>query len=102
LAHKRLNKPCHPGRKAHFSTTGINQQANARMTKKMILATSMMLLSAMFGPALAYSNVAQKAPHEAVSAQQASNAFDVFDQMTGPRATGPNSYRYHGGPKSND
>ena len=72
------------------------------MTKKMILAASMMLLSTTSGPALAYSNVAPKAPHEAVSAQQASNAFDVFDQMTRPLATEANSYRYHGGPKSND
>ena len=72
------------------------------MTKKMILATLMMLLSTMSKPAFAYSNVAPKAPHEAVSAQRASNAFDVFDQMTSPLATEPNSYRYHGGPKSND
>jgi hypothetical protein len=67
------------------------------MTKKMIFAASMMLLSTISGQALAYSNVSP----EAVSDQQASNVFDVFDQMTGRRTTEPNSYRYHGGPKLN-
>jgi hypothetical protein len=71
------------------------------MTKKMILAASMMLLSTISGQALAYSNVSPKPSPEAVSDQQASNAFDVFDQMTGRRTTEPNSYRYHGGPKLN-
>jgi hypothetical protein len=72
------------------------------MTKKIILAASLMLLSTISGQALAYSNVSPKAPHESVSDQRAFNAFEVFDQMTGPRATETSSYRYHGGPKSND
>ena len=70
------------------------------MTKKMILAASMMLLSTISGQALAYSNVAPK--HEEVADQQASNAFNAFDQTMSPRVIASNSYRYHGGPKSND
>ena len=71
------------------------------MTTKMILAASTMLLVTVSGQALAYSNVAPKPAHEAISHQQASSAFDVF-QMIGAPVTEPNSYRYRGGPKSND
>jgi hypothetical protein len=80
----------------------MNQQGNTPVTKKMILGASMMLLSTISGQALAYSNVSPKPAHAAVSDQQASHAFDVFDQMKRPWLTQSNNYRYQGGPKSND
>jgi len=93
-----VSPPC----KMHLSAGGMNQQGKTPMTKKMILAASMMLLSTISGQALAYSNVAPKSSPEAVSHQQVSKAFNVLDEMMDPRVTEPNSYRYRGGPKSND
>ena len=72
------------------------------MSKKIILAASITLLAAISGQALAYSNVAPKAPHEAVSNERMSNAFDAFDHMTTRWRTEPDNYRYHGGPQSDD
>jgi hypothetical protein len=68
------------------------------MTRKIILAALTVVFAANSGQAFAYSNVAPKPSHEARSGQRLMQAFNSFDQTMSAADT----YRYHGGPKSND
>jgi hypothetical protein len=71
------------------------------MTKNMILLASTLLLSAISGQALAYSNVSPKPSHETRADQQFVSTFKSSDQMAA-QPDGADAYRYHGGPKADD
>jgi hypothetical protein len=72
------------------------------MVRKIILAASTVVLVAISGQAFAYSVVAPKPAHQVTFEEQAPRAFDAFDRKSAPLAGEPDTYRYHGGPKSND
>ena len=68
------------------------------MMRIMILSAS--LIAATCGHAFAYSNVSPKAAsHVTASGRQTLNSFDSFERAN---AADFDSYRYHGGPKSDD
>jgi hypothetical protein len=68
------------------------------MTRIVILAAS--LIAATCGQAFAYSNVSPKeAPDVAAADQQAPDSFIRFERAN---TVDSDSYRYHGGPKTND
>jgi hypothetical protein len=72
------------------------------MTRTIILAASTVVLAAISGQAFAYSNVVAKPSREAISGQRVVQMFNSPDQtMPAPTDTA-DTYRYHGGPKSND
>jgi hypothetical protein len=72
------------------------------MTRKIILAASTMVLVAISGQAFAYSVVAPNPAHQVTFEEQVPRAFTAFDRTSAPSAGEPDTYRYHGGPKSND
>jgi hypothetical protein len=80
----------------------MKQQGNRSMTRKIILAASTVVLVAISGQAFAYSVVAPKPAHQVTFEEQVPRAFDAFDRTSAPSAGEHDTYRYHGGPKSND
>jgi hypothetical protein len=72
------------------------------MTKRITLTALIVLLGTISGQAFAYSNVSPKEPTEVVSNRKASDEFKVFDWTLTRRAAEPDTYRYRGGPRSND
>ena len=73
------------------------------MVRKIILAAStVVLVAAISGQAFAYSVVAPKPAHQMTFEEQVPRAFDAFDRTSAPLAGEPDTYRYHGGPKSYD
>jgi hypothetical protein len=72
------------------------------LTKRITLATLMMLLGTISGQALADPNLSLKEAHRPVSNQQVPNRLHVFDQLRAQQAAESDAYRHHGGPKSND
>lgn len=72
------------------------------MTKPTLAAVALMFTAAS-GHALAYSTVAPGAPRQvAVARLEQFNASNALDQVMATGANGPDAYRYHGGPKTND
>jgi hypothetical protein len=68
------------------------------MTRILILSAS--LIAATCGQAFAYSNVSPKeASHVTASDRQELGSFVRFEQAN---TVDSDSYRYHGGPKTND
>jgi hypothetical protein len=72
------------------------------MVRKIILAASTVVLVAISGQAFAYSVVAPKPAHQVTFEEQVPRAFDAFDRTSARLAGEPDTYHYHGGPKSND
>jgi hypothetical protein len=71
------------------------------MTRRAILATSMLALATISSPAFAYSNVSPKeAPQQVTPASLQS--FAAFNETVPSWTIGTDNHRYHGGPKSND
>jgi hypothetical protein len=67
------------------------------MTRILILSAS--LIAATCGQAFAYSNVSPKQVSHATASDRQEHSFDPFERAN---AADFDSYRYHGGPKTND
>ena len=72
------------------------------MVRNIIRAASTVVLVAISGQAFAYSVVATRPTHQVTFEEQLPRTFNAFDRTSAPLAGEPDTYRYHGGPKSND
>jgi hypothetical protein len=67
-----------------------------------ILFLSACLIAATSGQAFAYSNVSSRQPSHVTAMAVDRNASSSFDASEQAYVFGTDSYRYHGGPKTND
>ena len=80
-----------------------NSEGNYDMIRKLILATSMLVLATGSSEALAYSDASSRlAARTPASVQEYQTSPPAFDQSMPWSTIEADRYRYHGGPKSND
>jgi hypothetical protein len=82
-------------------TESLTAEEATAMTKRTILATSMLALATISSPAFAYSNVSPKeVPQQMTPAHLQS--YSAFSETVPSWTIETDNHHYHGEPKSND